>query len=59
MTQKYQNLINGKWVDAQSGETFESRNPANWTETVATLPKSGPADVDVAVKAARAAYEKW
>ena len=59
MTQKYQNLINGKWVDAQSGETFESRNPANWTETVAALPKSGPADVEAAVKAARAAYEKW
>ena len=55
----YKNLINGKWVDAQSGETFESRNPANWKEIVATLPKSGAADVDVAVKAARAAYEKW
>lgn len=59
MSHKYQNLINGKWLDAQSGETFESRNPANWTETVATLPKSGSADVDAAVTAARAAYKKW
>ncbi len=55
----YKNLINGRWVDAQSGETFESRNPANWSEVVSTLPKSGAADVDAAVKAARAAYEKW
>lgn len=55
----YQNLINGTWVDAQSGETFESRNPANWSEVVGTLPKSGAADVEAAVKAARAAYEKW
>jgi aldehyde dehydrogenase (NAD+) len=59
MSTKYQNLINGKWVDAQSGETFESRNPANWSEIVGTLPKSNAADVEAAVKAARAAYEKW
>jgi aldehyde dehydrogenase (NAD+) len=59
MSTTYQNLINGKWVDAQSGETFESRNPANWSEVIGTLPKSGAADVEAAVKAARAAYEKW
>ncbi|MCU0454354.1 MAG: aldehyde dehydrogenase family protein [Bacteroidetes bacterium] len=59
MSTKYQNLINGKWVDAQSGETFETRNPANWSEVIGTLPKSAAADVEVAVKAARAAYEKW
>ncbi|NUN70218.1 MAG: aldehyde dehydrogenase family protein [Bacteroidetes bacterium] len=59
MAQKFQNLINGKWVDAVSGRTFENRNPANWEEVVGIFPKSGKEDVDAAVKAARAAFEKW
>jgi acyl-CoA reductase-like NAD-dependent aldehyde dehydrogenase len=59
MPKKYQNLINGKWVDAKSGQEFENRNPANWDEVVGTFPKSSREDVDVAVKVARAAFEKW
>jgi aldehyde dehydrogenase (NAD+) len=56
---KYQNFINGKWSDAKSGQTFENRNPANWTELVGTFPKSGKEEVDEAVKAARIAFETW
>ncbi|HLB00765.1 MAG TPA: aldehyde dehydrogenase family protein [Bacteroidota bacterium] len=56
---KYRNFINGKWVDAKSGQTFENRNPANWDELVGTFPKSGKEDVEEAVKAARKAYDKW
>ncbi len=59
MIRRYQNLINGKWVDAQSGKTYENRNPANWDELIGLFPKSGKEDVDEAVKAARAAFEKW
>ncbi|MGB2867010.1 MAG: aldehyde dehydrogenase family protein [Bacteroidota bacterium] len=59
MPQKFQNFINGKWVDAQSGRTFENRNPANWSEVIGTFPKSGTEDVDEAVRAARAAFERW
>jgi acyl-CoA reductase-like NAD-dependent aldehyde dehydrogenase len=59
MAKKYQNLINGKWVDAKSGQTFENRNPANWKEVLGVFPKSSKDDVDEAVKAARAAFEKW
>ena len=59
MAKKYQNFVNGKWVDAKSGKTFENRNPANWDEIVGTFPKSGKEDVDEAVRAARAAFEKW
>ncbi len=59
MAQKFQNLINGKWVDAVSGRTFENRNPANWEEVIGTFPKSGKEDVDQAVKAARNAFNKW
>ncbi|MBI5476637.1 MAG: aldehyde dehydrogenase family protein [Ignavibacteriales bacterium] len=56
---KYQNYINGKWVDAKSGKTFENRNPANWDEVVGIFPKSSKEEVDEAVKAARTAFEKW
>ena len=59
MPRKFQNLINGKWVDAKSGQTFENRNPANWDEVIGIFPKSGKEDVEEAVKAARGAYEKW
>ena len=59
MPRKFQNLINGKWVDAKSGKTFENRNPANWDELIGIFPKSSKEDVDEAVKAARSAFEKW
>ncbi len=59
MPQKFQNLINGKWIDAKSGKTFENRNPANWDELIGVFPKSSKEDVDEAVKAARSAFEKW
>jgi aldehyde dehydrogenase (NAD+) len=54
----FQNYIDGEWVDAASGETFESTSPANG-DTVGVFPKSGPDDVDRAVAAAKAAYEEW
>jgi len=53
------NYINGKWVDARSGQTFQSINPANKEEVVGIVPKSGREDVVDAVKAAREAYEGW
>jgi len=59
MAKKFQNFINGQWVDAKSGKTSANRNPANWDDIVGLFPKSGKEDVDEAVKAARAAYEKW
>jgi acyl-CoA reductase-like NAD-dependent aldehyde dehydrogenase len=57
--EKVRNYINGRWVDSKSGETFRSINPANKEEVIGILPKSGRAEVDQAVKAAREAYEKW
>lgn len=59
MIRKFQNLINGTWVDAKSGKTYENRNPAHWDEVIGIFPQSGREDVDEAVKAARAAYETW
>ena len=59
MARKYQNFINGKWVDSKSGQTFENRNPANWDEVLGTFPKSGKEEVDEAVRAARKAFDGW
>lgn len=59
MPKKFQNYINGRWVDAKSGRTFENRNPANWDEVLGVFPLSGKEDVDEAVKAARNAFESW
>jgi len=57
-TRRFQNYIGGEWVDAGSGETFESVSPANG-DTIGVFPKSGPEDVDRAVEAAKAAFEHW
>jgi alpha-ketoglutaric semialdehyde dehydrogenase len=57
-TRTFRNFIGGEWVDAASGETFESRNPATG-ETLGLFPKSAAEDVGRAVEAARTAYEDW
>jgi aldehyde dehydrogenase (NAD+) len=54
----FQNYIGGEWVDAASGETFESTSPANG-DAIGTFPRSGAEDVDRAVAAAKQAYEDW
>src|SRR5918992_1517675 len=59
MTKDFGNFINGEWVAADSGETFESRNPADRNEVLGTFARSGAADVDRAVQAAREAYPGW
>ena len=56
---KYQLLIDGQWVDAESGKTFTTPNPATG-ETLAEVAEADKADIDKAVAAARRAYEgKW
>jgi len=57
-TKTFQNFIGGEWVDASSGETFESVSPADG-ETLGVFPKSGPEDVDRAVAVAKDAFEDW
>jgi aldehyde dehydrogenase (NAD+) len=52
------NFIAGEWVEAESGERFESLVPATG-ESLASFPRSGAADVDRAVAAAKAAFEEW
>jgi acyl-CoA reductase-like NAD-dependent aldehyde dehydrogenase len=56
--QDYKMLIGGEWVDAESGKTFITTNPATGEE-LARVPLAGKKDVDRAVRAARAAYPAW
>src|SRR5436189_3942470 len=49
-------LINGKWVDSQSGKTFPTVNPATG-ETICQVAEGDKADIELAVKAARNAFE--
>jgi acyl-CoA reductase-like NAD-dependent aldehyde dehydrogenase len=49
-------FINGTFVDAKSGETFSTSNPAT-EEKIADVASAGIEDVDAAVKAARAQME--
>src|SRR5438067_5541438 len=49
-------FINGDFVDAKSGQTFPTINPAT-EEKIADIASAGPEDVDAAVKAARAQME--
>src|SRR5579871_4206634 len=49
-------FIGGKWLDSVSGKTFATINPATG-ETICQVAEGDKADVDLAVKAARKAFE--
>jgi aldehyde dehydrogenase (NAD+) len=49
-------FINGKWQDSVSGKTFATINPSTG-ETICQVAEGDRADVDLAVKAARKAFE--
>jgi aldehyde dehydrogenase (NAD+) len=53
---EYQHFINGGWKPGLSGEMMDVINPANG-EVVARVPKGNDADVDIAIKAAKASFE--
>nr|CAD70567.1 aldehyde dehydrogenase [Crocus sativus] len=53
-------FINGEFVDSVSGSTFETRDPRNG-DVIANIAEGDKEDVDLAVKAAREAFDhgKW
>lgn len=55
---KYDLFINGKFVPPKSGIYFDVINPAN-EQKLCEVAEAHEADVDLAVKAARQAYEKY
>src|SRR4051812_28730527 len=57
-TRLLSNYIGGRWVASTASEELDVTNPATG-ESLARVPLSGPADVDAAVQAARAAFPAW
>jgi aldehyde dehydrogenase (NAD+) len=49
-------LIDGRWVDAASGKTFQTVNPSTG-EVLATVAEGDSEDIDRAVEAARRAFD--
>jgi betaine-aldehyde dehydrogenase len=52
----YQNYVNGQWTPSSTGETFAVFDPST-EEVIAQVASASSADVDKAVKAARAAFD--
>ena len=50
-------LINNRWIASESGKTFGTINPSTGEE-ICQVAEAGAADVEKAVKAARAAFEQ-
>ncbi len=53
-----QALINGEWVNAESGATFPVSNPAT-VEVLGTVPDMGASETRRAIAAASAAFPAW
>ncbi len=59
MPKVFKNFVNGEWVESRSGKALENRNPANTSELVGMFPLSSEEDTELAIDAAKAAYESW
>lgn len=57
-TKKLQNFIDGEWIDSNTPEFGEIRNPARDTP-VCQAPMSTKVEIDEAVKAAQDAFQDW
>lgn len=56
LSREHKLLIGGKWVPARSGKTFDTYDPGTG-RTIARVAEGDAADIDLAVKAARQAFE--
>jgi malonate-semialdehyde dehydrogenase (acetylating) / methylmalonate-semialdehyde dehydrogenase len=55
---RVKNFINGEWVESEARETWQIRNPA-LDIVIGEVPMSTDAEVDAAVRSARAAFPEW
>src|SRR5262245_19109943 len=58
-TPTFRHFIAGEWCESTSGETFESRNPADTRDVVGRFQQGSKADVGMAIKAAETAFPMW
>ena len=59
MAEAFKNYINGRWIAAGKGATFENRNPADTDDVIGRFPESSSEDVAAATEAAVEAYKVW
>jgi aldehyde dehydrogenase (NAD+) len=52
-------FIAGEWVESVSGETFESRNPADRRDIIGRFQAGTRADAGMAIRAAEMALPRW
>jgi aldehyde dehydrogenase (NAD+) len=57
-SRKFHHFIDGGWLAPAAGEYFDTLDPSNG-EKLASIAQGSSADVDAAVRAARAASPKW
>jgi malonate-semialdehyde dehydrogenase (acetylating)/methylmalonate-semialdehyde dehydrogenase len=55
---RVKNFIEGEWVESEAKETWQIKNPALDT-VIGEVPMSTDAEVDAAVRSARAAFAEW
>jgi acyl-CoA reductase-like NAD-dependent aldehyde dehydrogenase len=55
----FHNFIAGSWSPPDTGEYFENRNPASYSDLIGRFPLSGRADVDRAVESAWRGFAVW
>jgi acyl-CoA reductase-like NAD-dependent aldehyde dehydrogenase len=58
-TPTFRHFIAGEWCDSTSGDTFESRNPADQRDVIGRFQQGTKADVAMAIKAAETALPMW
>jgi aldehyde dehydrogenase (NAD+) len=56
---QFKNFIAGAWVEPDSGEYFENRNPADRNDLIGMFPRSTASDVDRAVESAKRGFAQW
>ncbi len=56
--EQYENFIGGKWTEPKSGEYFDNISPVDGT-VLTRIPRSNEEDVDLAVAAAKEAFESF
>jgi alpha-ketoglutaric semialdehyde dehydrogenase len=59
MAKTFKNFIGGHWVAPTTGDYYPNRNPADWSELIGRFPKSGPKDVEAAVRSALRGFQLW
>ena len=59
MPDTFQNFIAGEWTAPATGEYFENRNPADWSDVIGRFPRSGAVDILRAVESAKRGFARW